>query len=61
MEPPKNPAFRNRDWTKKQVSDWLGRGYRPDKPPSEKDIQSRLTLFAEEDLWIGNLYRYEPT
>ncbi len=52
---------RNRDWTKKQVWEWLGRGYRPDMDMPESETQSRLRSFAEEYFDLDYLYKYEPT
>ncbi|MBL4640808.1 MAG: hypothetical protein JKX86_03230 [Verrucomicrobiales bacterium] len=60
VEEPDDFRLRNREWTKKEISGWLGRAYRPDKPVRHSDFQSRLTSFAEEYFNLDYLYQYEP-
>jgi hypothetical protein len=43
-------------WTKKQVSDWIGRSYRPDKDIRISDYQKRLTAFADGGFDLDVLY-----
>jgi hypothetical protein len=54
-------SFDSRDWTKKDVADWIGRAYRPDKDLRLIDYQDRLSAFADADFSVDMLYLYEPT
>ncbi|WP_067489594.1 plasmid pRiA4b ORF-3 family protein [Erythrobacter sp. CCH5-A1] len=51
----------SRRWTRKDVAEWIGRAYRPDKELLLSDYQNRLTAFAAADFDVDMLYLYEPT
>lgn len=51
----------SRHWTRKDVAEWIGRAYRPDKELLLSDYEDRLTAFAAADFSVDMLYLYEPT